>query len=271
MLMRRPFAAGNVAAIGGAGVSYEPEAIDLFARMSVQPDATRKGHINSLISELKAAGVWAKLDLLQVYAAHDQQAGNLNWLNASHTASPQSSPTFTTDRSYQGNGSSSYVDANFNPATDAAHLTQDSAFFGIWSRTVAGSSFSTAGATITGTGGITILTRTGADAGAGRINQSANFVTAGGLVTDGSGLHSIVRSGAAAIDRRRNGVSVATATNASIAVSNTPLTIGRTGTSMLQYSATEVAAVVLGSFLTTTEDGNLYTALNAYMVAVGAA
>src|SRR5882672_7716492 len=63
-----------------SGGSYSPQATALFAAMIVQPSPTRKTQIDNLILALIAAGVWAKLDRLWVFAAHTEQAGQLNWI-----------------------------------------------------------------------------------------------------------------------------------------------------------------------------------------------
>lgn len=80
--------------------AYTAEAVALFAAMSVQPDATRKGLINACIVSLKASGVWAKEDWLVVFAAHDEQAGLLNWKDPSQSFSKVGLVTFTTDRGF---------------------------------------------------------------------------------------------------------------------------------------------------------------------------
>lgn len=97
----------NRAALHGpGGPSFETEAQTLFAAMSVEPDAARKTLINDLIAGLKADGIWAELDLLYVKAAHDAQAGRLNWKNpGTFDLIEVNSPAFHTDRGYTGDGS----------------------------------------------------------------------------------------------------------------------------------------------------------------------
>lgn len=52
----------------------------LVARMEIAPSAARKKLIDDLIVELKSWGIWQKLDLLYILAAHDAQAARLNWV-----------------------------------------------------------------------------------------------------------------------------------------------------------------------------------------------
>ena len=85
---------------GGGGASYSAEATALFAQMAVQPDATRKGLINTVIVDLKAASIWTKLDWLSVMAAGTSQQALLNWVDPTQTMTVGSTPTFTVDRGY---------------------------------------------------------------------------------------------------------------------------------------------------------------------------
>lgn len=93
------------------GVVYEAEATALFAAMTVQPDATRKGLINAAILTMKNGGAWALLGGLWVFAAHDPQARLLNWVNPAGTvATEQGTVTGTTDRGYTSDASTGYID-----------------------------------------------------------------------------------------------------------------------------------------------------------------
>src|SRR3569623_916049 len=125
----------NVALLGGqSGPTYSAEATALFARMSVQPDATRMGLSDACITSLMSNGVWTKLECLWMPAAHDSQAGRLNWVSSGNTISAVGSPTFTTDRGYTTNGSTSYLDTNFNPSTASVYAL-NGASVGCWCRT----------------------------------------------------------------------------------------------------------------------------------------
>jgi hypothetical protein len=57
-----------------------PETIALLAAMTTQPDQTRVTLINNTIKDLKDAGVWALLDSMKIYTAHDLQASLLDWI-----------------------------------------------------------------------------------------------------------------------------------------------------------------------------------------------
>lgn len=84
---------------------------------------------NTLVEDLKAAGVWSKLDLLYVFATDgDSDYATLNWkAPSSHQVTKVNSPTFTADSGFNGDGSSAYLDTNFNIANHATNYTQNNA------------------------------------------------------------------------------------------------------------------------------------------------
>lgn len=110
--LTRPMASG-VARSGG----ITPEAVSLFSRMTVQPSTQRKFEIDCLIRRLKSAGVWSKLDTFYVGAAHDVQAGLLDWKNRWPDLTPVGSPEFTADRGFKGNGVAAELSLPFAPGS----------------------------------------------------------------------------------------------------------------------------------------------------------
>jgi hypothetical protein len=72
---------------------------------------------NTLLSSLKTAGVWNKLDTFANFATDGStQFALIDWKRlVQYNAS--TGPTFTTNEGFTGNGTSSYIDTNFNPAT----------------------------------------------------------------------------------------------------------------------------------------------------------
>lgn len=104
----------------GGGFSFtNAEAAALVARMSVEPDDTRKGLIDTLVGDLKTDGVWSRLDALWIFASHDEQAGRLNWKSSTGDLTAPASQVFTTDVSY-GGGSGQY----FTTGIDVSNFTQ---------------------------------------------------------------------------------------------------------------------------------------------------
>lgn len=262
----------NPGAAGG-GVSYETESLAIFAAFTTPPDTTRKGNINTMVAALKTAGVWSKLDVMYAFAAADSQASLINWKNpGTFNASAVNTPTFTTDRGYAGNGSTSYVNSTFTPSTAGGNFVLNSAHLGLWSRTNAQAAAVTMGARTTSTTEESLLRpRDTGNLTLGRINKAGGGVNPAN--TDSSGHFVTRRSGGTAAAIHRNGSSLGSNTEGSTALPQFPIFIGALNTagSASSFSTYQIAAAHWGSSLSDTEITDTYNALLAYLQAVGAA
>jgi hypothetical protein len=112
---------------------YCAEANALFARMTVQPPVERKVIIDTLIRGLKRDTIWSKLDVVYSFVAHTEQAALLNWKSTSNNAS-NINMVYRVDSGFMGNGSTSYINTNFNPFSQGINYTKTNASFGayIW-------------------------------------------------------------------------------------------------------------------------------------------
>jgi hypothetical protein len=249
----------------------------LYAAMSVQPDATRQGHIETLINALRTAGVWAKLDVFYVMAAHDAQAARLNWRNpATFALSAVNSPTFTTDRGYAGNGSSSYLNTAWDAATNGVLYTQNSASMFAWCRTSrANGAFGLIGTeNTTGSQSYMSIANKWSD---GNYYISINNTSAGSIPAaasaDSAGLFHVNRSTSSAIQFYKNGSFVSqntSSTSQTLRTEDVPILARRRDGVLDRYSTDQVIFAGLGASLSSTEATDLYNALNAYKTAVGA-
>ena len=98
------------------------------------PSESQRAVQNQLVVDLKAAGVWAKLDSFAVLATDgDEDFALVDWVRLSNYTAV-SSPTFTTNQGFQGDAVSAYLDSNYNPSTDSNNFTQDSASIFSWVR-----------------------------------------------------------------------------------------------------------------------------------------
>lgn len=241
------------------------EAETLVTAMTGEPDDTRKGLIDDLVGSLKTAGVWAKLDALWVIAAHDAQAASLNWKNpATFTISLVDAPTFLADRYYQTDGSNDQLSTGFNPTTAGGSYTQNSAMVLLWN-VLEGQTFGTGGADASGSNGIRLIARNATNQVAWRVNSADATTTANSLAV---GCWAINRSASNAIQMYKDGASFHTATTASTAMVSDTIRLG--GNNAATFRQGRFLAAAVGGSLTGTEHGDLYTALNTYMTAVGA-
>lgn len=94
---------------------------------------TQLGYVDSLTYQLKIAGVWSVLDLLWLPASENTTQA-LTDLKARIVATPVNNPTFTANRGYAGDGSTSYL--NMGAAMNAlANFRQDAASQFVWVET----------------------------------------------------------------------------------------------------------------------------------------
>jgi hypothetical protein len=255
------------------GSSTTSEARRLFARFTTPPTTARRALINDLISSLKKAAVWAKLDAFYVLAAADTQAAQRNWVQDANNLTLVNAPTFTADRGYAGNGTTSYLDTSFNPSTAGGKLVLDNHHVGAWSRTDSVHASALIGAASAGPANhlrIAPRTSAGNDGNYG-LSAALTTVAAAGW-PDSSGHYVARRSASNAVALWRNGASFATGTTASTGLSNANIFVGAVsvGGTPAVLSTRQIAAAHFGAGLTDTDIAALYAALRTYMTAVGA-
>jgi len=249
--------------------AYDAASTALFARMSSQPDATRKGLIDDLIVQLKADGIWAKLDALWLLAAHDSQAARLNWVSSAHGLAAVNAPAFTADRGYAGNGSTSYLDTNWNPAASSL-FTLDSASLGCWVNVDAGIGNLVEMGCETGTARVRINNRSTTTLMIGRANQDTgtNF---NGAPADRLGMSIVSRTASNAIAAYRKGSPVASGTTASGARPNSNMFLcGYNDDGALTSPTTaRLAMAFAGAGLNSTEAAAFEAAVETFLTAIG--
>lgn len=248
---------------------YSPEASAYFSAMSTQPSDARKVLIDTCISSLVSAGVWAKLDWLSLFASHDAQAARLNAVTPSQSMTEVNSPTFLTDRHYVGNGTSSYLNSGWNPLTASApKFTQNNHSMGAWCRNDV-SSFSQS--ELGHTTRATLVARSSLVATVYAASGSSNFTLP---VATSIGFTAWSKLNSTQVRGYKNGTAIATNTVTSSALYNQPFFALAASTSVGaggSFSTRQVAALFWGSQLSDSEHQALYNAVNTYLVAVGAA
>jgi hypothetical protein len=247
--------------VAGGGVAFLPQSLALFARFTTPPSLARMVRINTLISALITAGVWAKLDAFYVTAQYDAQSAQQNWVQNLYNLTPTSSPTFTADRGYAGNGTSSYL-ATGALRNALSKFTQDSASIGAWERSEinAGLIVGTAAGAVA-----RIQPRAGGLAG-GRLNAASG---ASAAVVSSIGLTVMDRPSSSSVRALRNGVQInLNAVSTSAAPTADEFYLLRDAST---FSAGQVASAYIGAAMTDGEHLAAYNAVNTYLIAVGAA
>lgn len=244
-----------------AYAGLHPFSAALIARMSVAPSAARAVDIDKLVRALVDAGVWGKLDLLHVLAAHHEQAARLNWVAPVYDLAAYNSPLFAANRGFKGDGSAAWMASDgYNPGAGGVKFTLNDASLGTWVLTPS----NTAGLDVfTGSGRLSRRDTTGDDYHY-RINDGTSYYGPGATVAS---FHVVDRPDNATKRRFRDGVFRGSGAVAATAIAGY-LRLFSTGTG--SWSNAELSVAFAGASLTDVQHAALYAALRTYLLTVGA-
>lgn len=241
-----------------------PTSQQFMNRLITSPVTARETLYAALIDGLVAAGIWALLDIFFVFCAADHQTALVNLISTNPIAVwPKLIGTFTANQGMNPQGSSNYLDTQFNFST-ATNFTQNSACIFGWNLSTTDCTFAFGSAAAVENHVSPHAPSTGHTLWA--INSAAE-VDSGSLVSDSSGLWVANRTGASAASINHNGTQIATSNGASTAPSN--------GTFQLATNnITNMAFLGAGSQLNSTQLGNgattsLYGLLRIFALGVG--
>lgn len=100
------------------------------------PSVGQRAKQNKLLTDLRRNGIWEKLDTFGVFATDgSSNFALIDWKRLT-TFTAVNSPTFTTNQGFSGNGTSSYINLNYNGSTQNVNYKPDSAHQMIWMRSV---------------------------------------------------------------------------------------------------------------------------------------
>ena len=241
----------------------------LFGLMQVQPSPARKTVLDTFVKTLKSAGIWQKLDLLYVLAAHDAQAARLNWIAPSQFAlAVAGSPVFTADQGYAGDGSNAMAATGYNPVTlSGGRQTQNSATIGIFTRTAASYNGSTSRIDLFT--GVSRMARRNSSENdySWRMNDgtSANTALGGASGANQVGHFSLRRTAADERSLWRSGSQLATNAQASTALGTGFNLFGTTS----NFSDAQISVGYAGSAFDDTQMGTMNTAIASLKTGIG--
>lgn len=118
------------------GTTVNPLLETWYNALSVKPSATLLTNLNTLVTTLNTAGIWTELDLFHVIGGMETDEQRLKPLKSTSGADFTNVNAATLAvGGVTGNGSTSYLDLNWNPSTHGSKYTLNSASLGIYSRT----------------------------------------------------------------------------------------------------------------------------------------
>ena len=229
--------------------------------------AARRDLVDALILSLKSSGVWSRLDRLWLHAAENSAQGLVDLKGASG-ATAVNAPTFTANRGFQGNGTTSYLNTNFNPGTaPSPNYTRNDAGYGYWEV----SADSGSSAPIGNNNDKNRIVTGGTTPRAFEVNSAT--ATNGVVVTTATGHFHAQRTGATAAALYRNGVSFNTSGETSQAVVSCNFHVhsspsGTGSGTPGALSAAQVGASWIGASLSGYEAA-FYSAMRIHMTAIG--
>lgn len=251
------------------------EATAFLARTSGL-DVTHTNAYTTLICGLVTDGVWSQLDALYIFATADATTANLNLKSTSFPITGgTTTPAFTADRGYKGNGTTDFLKTGFVPSTAGGNYTLNAASFGFYDRTNSTDTSATQMGIIDSTDDRDqIVVVAGGSNTSFRINiTSADFVNVS-YTTDTSGMYAVRRSASNAYKAFRFGNNAGTATDAAIST-NLPdvefyiCAVNQSGVGT-GLTTDQIAAAFIGGGLSDTDVTNLAGRINTYMTTVGA-
>lgn len=262
---------------GGGEPVYDPAAEAFFVRQSVlgvPVSDGRKTLLNAVFASLRTAGLLSILDVLQIHASENGTTGRQNLIQDLYNSTAVNSPTFTVDRGYAGNGTSSYLNTNFNPSVVVgANFVRNSASMGLYSRTSRASvNAADMGASNTVKTFIkpdsTIATPTPGFQFAGNENAASSDGVHHGSLGHFAGS----RTGASAVALYFNGAQTATSTTASTGITDGNIFICCFNFNNAWNNGTtdQIAYAFIGGGMTAQNVSDLTTILQTYLTAVGA-
>lgn len=117
---------GDIVASGVVGGSlYCAEFQAVYDKWTTKPHADTAAIFNTMVETLVDGGVWDSLDIFPFFAVHTNDDGEalIDWIHPDSTLTAVNSPTFTPYEGFTGDGSTSYINTNWNPSTDAQNYT----------------------------------------------------------------------------------------------------------------------------------------------------
>jgi hypothetical protein len=258
-----------------AAGKIDPDAAAIIAAMTVPPNGARRTLINSTVLSLKAGGVWSLLDTIWFMAAHDDQAGRLNWkAPASFTLAANGGITFTADRGWQGNGTTGYLNTGWTPATHGVNYALNDASFGVYSRTNSPDAAAIdIGAISSGVSRNWIQLRTTSNNNSVDINSNGTTGQALVAAFNSLGLGGARRTASNATQIYRNGAQTQAGSQASSGVTAVSFFVGARNNNSTPdfFSPRQYAFAFTGAAMSEAQHAQFYTIVQDYMTAVGAA
>lgn len=248
----------------------DTDAAAYIARFTVQPSAPVRAKINTFFETLKSIGVWSKLDMLYLSkGVQDSQVCLLDLKRTTKVAAGNGSNWSFDSALGWVTGQSTYTATDYQPGFNGVNLQRnDSCIFAYLTQKPQVSGGSAGHPIITqGTAQFRLQVFDATDAISSSLINNAAVSAGAGTVTNNS-LYALRRDSSTSASITKGSTVVASSATASVAItaSDSSANILRAGTTANMAIATPqgIGAFGAGAFLTTTELGDLKTALETF-------
>jgi len=239
--------AGVTATISVNGLCNEYNTV--LSAMTTTPSPADQTIQNRMIKALVDGGYYAKAEIIDIFATHNQNDSLINWKNPNNfNPTKQGNPAWEQYAGFTGAGTDAYIKTNFNPSTHGTIIGKDnvSIVFGIATDAFENSDDVFSGAAATSPIGC----KTRAAVTNGYIRGYCNDKTQTAIVnTNAIGHYAYSRSSSAGYDVYKNSTKTY-AGNASVAMASLPIDLIRSTKQMPYFmlfsslTETEVQAVI---------------------------
>jgi hypothetical protein len=255
-----------------APIEYDESYQDILDRATTLgyslPSEEQKVKQNNFVIALKNLGIWDDLDILYVFATDgDSDFATLNWkAPASFQASKVSSPTFTANQGFTGNGSSAYLDTGWAPDPDGVNYTQNDACGFVYVNNSIAESQKYAYGALNNTPSAFGLTAIIPYAPTNTYGAYVNGFGVSGANSNSKGFYSAHRNGGQ-ITGYKNAVQIATAAIVSNGLTTNDVAVlaGRGDAGAASHSSYQVGVFGMGANIS---ESSLYTAWNDYFTSL---
>lgn len=228
------------------------------------PTASQRIKQNTLLLALKAGGIWTKLDVLYIFANDGgSDFGTLNWKAPTlNQATLINSPTFTSNQGFTGNGTSSYINTNFNPAIGTNNYVLNNASRNIFVRTQ-----SVSASTLDGVSSGNSNASVGVNTTLLRINQGATSILTTADYSGNNVLKSIHRKSVSNIEIFVGTTQTSRTFNSVSVASESQLILARGVSVTGSYGGSQVSLYSMGASLVS-ENTAYVNAINTYITSL---
>ena len=245
------------------GVSFDADALAFITAASIT-DATQKTAVNTLVTDLKTASIWAKMKALYPFVGGSASSHKWNLkdprdLDAAFRLTFYGGVTHSAT-GIKGNGTNAFANTFW---TQSVNGTVNNQAIGLYNRTNNNDNGIDMGARIFNTSDITLATYGGSPL-TGRINSYSNSVSIAGTPY---GFYQVSRTGGASQTVFLNNSSATSTITTSTDVLNLPIYLLALNDSSLAdeyYSNREIALAYISDGLTNTEASNFYTTVQNF-------